>query len=218
MRYHVTAHVHLESTEELLLEYAQACLKTKIPAQIICTEIWVSLISFFMQQPVSKAVSSDGKILQCRNVPFHRLLTKRFTQFLMISIGCFKIRERKFEIVCHKSKTKLKQRLVCTASWRKGVCKFWTILKAVKNTVCSKEFFPGSKGDLWVKFTAHLHLVPKLRVSGAIPLLHLHAFMDWTEITLLCTAQNYRYRERNNDTEVLSNNIQEFYIFLTVHH
>ena len=32
--------------------------------------------------------------------------------------------------------------------------------------------------------TAHLHLGPRLRISGAIPLLLLHAFMPWTKTTL----------------------------------
>jgi len=31
-----------------------------------------------------------------------------------------------------------------------------------------------------VKLTAHLHLVLKLRMSAAIPLLSLYAFMPWT--------------------------------------
>ena len=58
-------------------------------------------------------------------------------------------------------------------------------------------------------FTAHLHLVQRLRMSGAIPLLHLYAFMDYTETTLLFTVENDRYREGNNVKEVLSNNIPE---------
>jgi len=33
--------------------------------------------------------------------------------------------------------------------------------------------------------TAHLHLVLKLQMSGATPLLPLHAFMVWTAITKL---------------------------------
>ena len=35
-----------------------------------------------------------------------------------------------------------------------------------------------------VKLTAHLHLVPRLRMSGAIPLLPLYAFRVWTGKTL----------------------------------
>ena len=31
-----------------------------------------------------------------------------------------------------------------------------------------------------MKLTTHLHLVPRLRMSGAVPLLHLYAFMEWT--------------------------------------
>jgi hypothetical protein len=36
-----------------------------------------------------------------------------------------------------------------------------------------------------VKLTTLLHLVPRLRMRGAIPLLPLYAFMSWTRITLL---------------------------------
>ena len=36
-----------------------------------------------------------------------------------------------------------------------------------------------------VKLTTHLHLVLRLRISGAIPLLPLHAFSAWTGKTLL---------------------------------
>jgi hypothetical protein len=32
--------------------------------------------------------------------------------------------------------------------------------------------------------TTHQHLVAKLRMSGAVPLFHLHAFMAWTWKTL----------------------------------
>jgi hypothetical protein len=35
-----------------------------------------------------------------------------------------------------------------------------------------------------MKLTAHLHLVPRLRMSGAIPVLPLYAFMVWTGKTL----------------------------------
>jgi hypothetical protein len=48
-----------------------------------------------------------------------------------------------------------------------------------------------------------------LRTSGAIPPLHLYAFMDWAATTSLSTAENDRYRERNTDTEVLNQNIPE---------
>jgi hypothetical protein len=33
--------------------------------------------------------------------------------------------------------------------------------------------------------TSQLHVAPKLRMSGVIPLLHQYAFMAWTETTLL---------------------------------
>ena len=35
-----------------------------------------------------------------------------------------------------------------------------------------------------MKFTTHLNLVPRLRMSGAIPLLVLYTFMAWTGTTL----------------------------------
>jgi hypothetical protein len=42
-----------------------------------------------------------------------------------------------------------------------------------------------------VKLTTHLHLVPRLRVSGAIPLLPLYAFMPWTcKTTYLMDMKN----------------------------
>jgi hypothetical protein len=31
----------------------------------------------------------------------------------------------------------------------------------------------------------HLHLVPRLRMSGVVPLLPLHGFMAWTGTTVL---------------------------------
>jgi len=38
--------------------------------------------------------------------------------------------------------------------------------------------------NLVVQFTIHLPLMQRLRVSGAIPLLNLYAFMPWMETTL----------------------------------
>jgi len=46
-------------------------------------------------------------------------------------------------------------------------------------------------------------------MSGTIPLLHLYAFMGYIETTILCKAENDRYRERNDVKEVLNNNIPE---------
>jgi hypothetical protein len=45
------------------------------------------------------------------------------------------------------------------------------------------EFFPGDSGR-GVKLTNHLHLMPRLRMSGAIPLLVLYAFKACAEKTL----------------------------------
>ena len=33
----------------------------------------------------------------------------------------------------------------------------------------------------WLKLTAHLHLVSRLRMGGAIPLFYLYVFMELTE-------------------------------------
>jgi len=42
---------------------------------------------------------------------------------------------------------------------------------------------PGVK-RLGMKLTTNLHLMPRLSMSGFIPLLHLYAFMAWTEKTI----------------------------------
>ena len=36
-----------------------------------------------------------------------------------------------------------------------------------------------------MKFTTQINLVPRLRMSGALPLLSLYVFVAWTGITLL---------------------------------
>jgi hypothetical protein len=43
------------------------------------------------------------------------------------------------------------------------------------------RFFLRGKVDEGMKLTIHLHLVPRLRISGATPLLLLSAFMVWAE-------------------------------------
>ena len=45
-------------------------------------------------------------------------------------------------------------------------------------------FFAGGEAAGRVKLTIHLHLVPVLRMSAAMPLLPMYAFMSWTETTL----------------------------------
>jgi hypothetical protein len=47
------------------------------------------------------------------------------------------------------------------------------------------EGFSRGKSGRDVKFTTHHHSVQRLRMSGAIPLLPLHAFMMWTDTILL---------------------------------
>jgi len=65
-------------------------------------------------------------------------------------------------------------------------------------------FCTGVKTD-GVKLTAHLHLVPRLRMSGAVPLLPLHAFMVWTRITLPLILSS---RRRHNHHHHLHNHHQ----------
>ena len=40
------------------------------------------------------------------------------------------------------------------------------------------------EGGRGVKLIIHLHLLPRLRIRGAIPLLPLHALIAWTEKNL----------------------------------
>jgi hypothetical protein len=42
-------------------------------------------------------------------------------------------------------------------------------------------FLSRNQTDRDIKLTTHLHLVPRLRISGAMPLLPLYTFMAWTE-------------------------------------
>jgi hypothetical protein len=62
---------------------------------------------------------------------------------------------------------------------------------SVGTTVLSQG--SGSEG---IKLTIHLHLVPRLRMSGAITLLPLYAIMLWTGITLpfFLSSHNCSYR------------------------
>ena len=45
---------------------------------------------------------------------------------------------------------------------------------------CVSGFFPGWDSGWGVRLTSHLRLVRRLRISGCIPLLPLHALMTWT--------------------------------------
>jgi len=46
------------------------------------------------------------------------------------------------------------------------------------------DIFPGVIRGRGVKLTTDFHLVPSVRVSGAIPSLPFYAFLAWTETTL----------------------------------
>ena len=78
--------------------------------------------------------------------------------------------------------------------------------------------FGGGWNCRSLKLTTHLHLVPRLRMSGAIPLLPLYAFVAWTgkalpfylsifRLTLLQLLRN-KIRERER---LLRNKIKDFF-------
>ena len=46
-------------------------------------------------------------------------------------------------------------------------------------------FLPRGQSRRGGRLTTHIHLVPRLRMSGAVPLLPLYAFMAWTGKTLI---------------------------------
>jgi hypothetical protein len=50
--------------------------------------------------------------------------------------------------------------------------------------VATAAFFWREKG-LGLKVTTHLYLVPRFRMSGALPLLPIYTFITWTGYTLL---------------------------------
>jgi hypothetical protein len=49
------------------------------------------------------------------------------------------------------------------------------------------------------KKVQHLHLVPKLKMSRALPLCPQYAFMAWTEITLSCYGEKLRLQTTDKD-------------------
>jgi hypothetical protein len=48
------------------------------------------------------------------------------------------------------------------------------------------DLYPGEYSDRGVNLATYLHLVLRLRISGAIRLLPLYAFMAWTGTIHLC--------------------------------
>jgi len=54
----------------------------------------------------------------------------------------------------------------------------WTVWSL--NPSRDKRIFCSPKCPNWLELTTHLYLVPKIRMSGTIPLLPLHAFMACT--------------------------------------
>jgi hypothetical protein len=56
---------------------------------------------------------------------------------------------------------------------------------AAKAAPCSTGtvFLSEEQSCRLVKLITHLHLLPRLRMNGAVPLLPRHVFMEWTETT-----------------------------------
>jgi len=62
---------------------------------------------------------------------------------------------------------------------------FRPTLGCIQHCIQWVQTFSQGKSRRGVKFSTHLHLVPRLRMSGSLPLFSLHAFMAWTRTTLL---------------------------------
>lgn len=61
----------------------------------------------------------------------------------------------------------------------------------------------GTAGQC-VKLTDHLHLVSRLRLSGTIALLPLHAFMEWTGPNLPFTLRKAQENQENIEVRHIS--------------
>jgi len=61
---------------------------------------------------------------------------------------------------------------------------------------CLPDFFFRDKSGQGVTLITHLHRLPKLRISGAIPLLP-YVFMGWTETTLASNTYDVCVVETN---------------------
>jgi hypothetical protein len=59
-----------------------------------------------------------------------------------------------------------------------GKCPDWSGAYSSSCSMVTRCHWPGRK------LTAHLHLLPRLRMSGSVPLLPIYAFIDWTGKTL----------------------------------
>jgi len=75
--YHVTVHVRLETTDELLFEYTQACLKTKISAEIIWP--WNPNVAYFLPYAAAHLQSSQfwRKNVTVQNCPLPNSLNQK---------------------------------------------------------------------------------------------------------------------------------------------
>jgi hypothetical protein len=60
----------------------------------------------------------------------------------------------------------------------------YCLLRNFQTPTAPGLFFWGCSGR-GVKLITHLHLVPRLRMSGALPLLHLYVFVAWARTALL---------------------------------
>jgi hypothetical protein len=93
--------------------------------------------------------------------------------------------------------------------WRSDDCKTGIEYSTLTRSVYRVGLYIGVKGfffllsnDRSVKLTAHLHLAPRLRMSGTIPLLPLYAFMVWTGAALTFVPYSVCLREMSTaDTQ-----------------
>jgi hypothetical protein len=80
--------------------------------------------------------------------------------------------------------------------WERDFCFLQTFLDRLWGL--PRVFFNGYREFLsvWSKetwdFTTQVYLVPRLRMSGAVPLLPLYVFMVWTDSTLSLLALLYK--------------------------
>jgi hypothetical protein len=56
------------------------------------------------------------------------------------------------------------------------------------------RFFPGEENGGGTKLTAHLYLLPRLRLSGTIPLIPVRAFTVWIRKKIYLSNQNVCWR------------------------
>jgi hypothetical protein len=80
--------------------------------------------------------------------------------------------------------------------------RLWGPLSILSNGY--QRLFPWGKSGRGVKLTIHLHLVPRLRVRGAIHVLPQYAFMAWCSVKITGTTLPLSYRGLGNQNFRLS--------------